>query len=391
MVNRLAVLGILGLVGGVVATVGSVVLFDFVTVKGNELGVVEGWGGINPVPVQPSTDVYKFTNKVYHYDMSSQVFVMNDVTAGEKGKGRDADAYLVQSADQQDMHISLNVRWRLDPAKIVDIHKTYHAHMGNADHDIIEERLIRPTVMFIVKNHATKMKAIEAYSGEGLVRLQTEIEKDLASSDSELRKQGVIVENFVMEKIALDSKYVDEIKARQIAMQKQSRAVEETKAAEADALKAKAEAQADLNRMVVAAERDKQVAILKAEQESAAMITASKARKEQTVLAAEAEAEKVTIAANAEKAAAEARADAIKALGIADAEKQKLMFSAYSVPGTENYVRIQVAQNMATAFSGIKGYLPSDMKINLLSDNFYSSVQSLMGARMSENLNIQPK
>jgi len=381
---------VLSVVGGlisvaVLALAGS---FTMEGVKGNEVGVLETFsGGVNPTPLAPKT-YWRFrpTESIYHYDVSNQVFVMNDVTAhkGEKGKGRDSDAYLVQSSDQQDMHINLNVRWRIDAAKVVQLHKTYHAHMNADNDDILEERLIRPAIMFIVKNHATRMKAMEAYSGDGLVKLQSDIEHELASTEGTLREQGVIVDNFVIEKITLDPKYTEEIKARQIAQQKKLRADEETKAAEADALKAKAVAQADLNKAVVEAQRDKEVAILKAEQLAAAQVTAAKAAKEQTVLNAEANAKQVTIAADAEKSAAEARASAIKALGEANAAAKKLEFSSYSAPGAEIYAQIQIAQSMGNSLSGIQGYLPQGMNVSLLSDNFMSAIRSVMNPTVKQ-------
>ena len=261
-----------------VSAIGLLATYDLTTIHGSELGVRETWGGVDPNPMSPATFVRnRWTHTIYRYDMTTQMFVMNDTTLekGESGRGRDYDPYVVQSSDQQDMHINLSVRWRFDPTKIISIHQNYHSHVGNRDQNIIEERLLRNTVQRVVKNHATEKKAIEAYSGNGLVELQASIEKDLADPNGELRQQGVIVENFVIEKIGLDAKYTEEIKARQIAQQQQLRAVEETKASEAMALKAKADAQANLNTQVVGAERDKQIAILKAEQEQAVTVLAA--------------------------------------------------------------------------------------------------------------------
>lgn len=380
--NGLPIKTIAGLVIAAVVGVVSVGSFGTETVKGNEVAVLETfYGGVKEEPLPPRTYFKnRLTDSYYHYDMSSQVFVMNDSTPadGEKGKGRNNDAYLVQSLDQQDMHININIRWRIDPNKVVQIHKTYHAHLDAEERDILEERLLRPAVMFIVKNHATKMKAMEAYSGEGLVALQSGIEKELANPTGDLRSQGIIVDNFVIEKIALDPNYTAEIKARQIAQQKKLRADEETKAAEADALKAKAVAQAALNKAVVEAESAKQVAILLAEQLSKSQVIAAEASKQQTVLAAEAKAQETIIASNAEKSAAEARASAIKALGEADAASQRLKFSAYSAPGAEIFAQIEIAKSMGQSLSGVQGYLPQGMSVSLLSDNFLNAVRSVM-------------
>jgi regulator of protease activity HflC (stomatin/prohibitin superfamily) len=375
---KLAISGVIG----VGLLLGGVTLFDLETVAGSEVGVKETWRGVDPNPLPPGTySRNRMTTNIYRYDMTSRVFVMNDAppTSGETGKGRDYDAYLVQSQDQQDMHINLSVRWRFDQPSIINIHKNYHAHMDADDPNIIEERLLRNTVQLVVKNHATKMKATEAYSGEGLVRLQTEIEQDLASPDSELRKQGVIVENFVIEKIALDPNYVAEIKARQIAQQKKLRADEEAKAAEAEALKVRAVAQADLNKAVVEAERDKEVAKLKAEQVAAATLTAAEAQKKQTILAAEAEAERLKIASEAEKAAAENRASAVLAEGRAKAEAQKLLYAAYEGIGGQTFAQIEISRNMGSAFQNFNGFLPQNMSFTSLSGDFMGAIRTALG------------
>ncbi|MBV9127714.1 MAG: prohibitin family protein, partial [Verrucomicrobia bacterium] len=258
-------------------------LVGFQTVGGNQLGVKETWwGGVDPQPLQPRTYMFVpgFTTKVYPYEKSTQVFIMNNIPSSvEKvGRGRETDAYKVQSEEGQDMTISLSVQWRIDPEKVVEIHKTVR-------HDI-EEKILRPTVMRVVKDAATTRKAIDAYSGNGLVKLQKEIQDRLTDPASDLRRRGVIVENFVIEGITLDPDYIGQIKARQVATQKQLTAAEEQKAAEAVALRSKAEAQADYNKRLVEAERDKAVGVLKAEQEARQQVLAAEAQKEQQVLAA---------------------------------------------------------------------------------------------------------
>jgi regulator of protease activity HflC (stomatin/prohibitin superfamily) len=362
--------------------VGSALIWRIETVKGNELAILETFSqGIQQTPLTPRTYIRNsLTENFYHYDLSNKVFVMNNISdsGGETGNGRKDDAYLVQSFDQQDMHISLSVQWRIDPSKIVAMHTSFHAHIGNNQENILEENLIRPNVMRIVKNHATKMTAMNAYSGEGLVKLQGEIEADLASADGELRKNGVIVENFVIEKIDLDPNYVNEIKARQIAQQKKLRSEEETKAADAEALKVKAVAQADLNKAVVEAERDKKVAVLRAEQEAEARTTAAIANKKQTILSAEAESEKLKIASLAEKEAAENRAAALKAEGAARAEAQRLLYSAYSAPGADLYAQIEISKNMASAFGNFNGFLPQNMNFTSLSGDYMSAIRSVL-------------
>src|SRR5690606_8768804 len=88
----------------------SVFIVDITTIEGNEMGVKETWdGGVEPDPLQPKTYVLfpGFTQKIFKYDMSSQVFVMNDAAMNTYGEGRGRDSYLVQSSEGQDMRISL--------------------------------------------------------------------------------------------------------------------------------------------------------------------------------------------------------------------------------------------------------------------------------------------
>jgi len=379
--------------------IASFVLFDIVTVEGNQIGVKETWSeGVLEDALLPRTYILfpGFTQKIYKYDISSKVFVMNDLDDQiEFGEGRRYDSYAVQSAEGQDMVVSLNVRWRIDPAKIIIIHKTIR--------DNIEEKVLRPEIMRVVKDQSTIRDAIVAYSGAGLVKLQSDIFERLADPAGELRTRGVIVENFVIEQIGLDPEYVGEIKARQVAIQRELRAHEETKAALAEAEKVKAVAQAEFEKSVVDAKRDKEVGILsaqkKAEQEVLAaqasakqvelaaeaskikIVLAAEANARQVELAAEANKIKTVLAAEAEKEAGELTAQAIRAIGIAEAEVTKLKLSAYDVPGAQVFVQIEVAKQMAGAFQNIRGYLPQDMKINLLSESFLDAIQQTVSPK----------
>jgi regulator of protease activity HflC (stomatin/prohibitin superfamily) len=292
----------------------------------------------------------------------------------------------VQSAEGQDMGISLSVRWRINPDKIVEIHKTIR--------DSIEEKVLRPEIMRTVKDQATLRMAIDAYSGAGLVQLQTDIEAALADPDSELSQRGVVVENFVIENIQLDPEYIGEIKARQVAMQRELRAKEEEKAALAEAQKANAVAQAGLEKSVVEGERDKRVGILEAEKEAAQevlaagaaaekVVLAAEASKRRVVLAAEGDKQQVVLAAEGEMEAGQLKAQAILVIGESEAEATRLRLSAYSAAGPEAFVQIEVSRNMAEAFKNINGYLPQDMKINLLSESFMDAVQQVVGPKQA--------
>jgi regulator of protease activity HflC (stomatin/prohibitin superfamily) len=269
------------------------------------------------------------------------------------------------------MHISLNVQWRIDPTKVIEIHKTVR-------HDI-EEKMLRPVVMRVVKDQATRRTAVDAYSGSGLVKLQNDIYVDLTNQSGELRQRGIIVENFVIEGIRLEPKYIGEITERQVATQRKLKADEQTKAAQAEALRAEAEAQADLKKRVVEAERDKQVGILNAEKEAQQRILSAEASKKQVILDAEAHQQKLVLEATGMRDAKLLEAQGILAIGQSEAEAQKLKLTAYAVPGSEIFARIEVARWFATGHQNVKGYLPSDMNIYTLGNNFSHAIENLFG------------
>jgi regulator of protease activity HflC (stomatin/prohibitin superfamily) len=364
--NNLRLKLIVGGFAGLMVLCVFALIFDTAKVRGNQVGVKEGWWtGVSNDPLGPGTYFIWPWEKVQVYDAGNQVFVMNDRTPqqGEKNKGRDTDSYLVQSSDSQDMHLNLMVQWRIDPAHVVNLHKMVGP-------DNIEERILRPTMLRVVKDAATVKKALDVYSGAGLVSLQSEIEKALNDPKGELRERGIIIDSFVIEHIKLDPEYVKEITARQVAVMKELRAAQEEKAALAMSLKAKAEARADYEKQVVEAERDAKV-----------KVTAAEAAAQQQVLAAEAEKKKTVLAAEAEKESGELKAAAILAVGKATAESEKLKLSAYSAPGAELFTKIEVAKSLGVAYSGIKGYLPESMNIFTLGNNYQQALENVLSGR----------
>ncbi len=377
----------------VIAFVLTLTSFKIVTIEGSQLGVKETWGsGVVTDIMQPKTYFLfpGWSQTVYKYDASSQVFVMNDKSMHEEktAAGREKDSYLVQSSEGQDMRISLNLRWRIDPLKLVSIHKTVRRD--------IEEKILRPVVMRVVKDESTRMKAIEAYSGEGLVKLQASIQNALAGADAvegkELRERGVIVENFVIEHIGLDPAYMEQITKKTTAIQSQQRAVEEQKAAEADALVAKSKAQADLNTQVVAGERDAQLVVIKAKAAAQQVTVAAEASAQQVTIAAKAAATQVTVAAEAAKQQAQlegegkklgmtAEAEGILAVGKAEAAAKQLLFDSYKAAGPDAYRQIEVAKALSEGTKGIQGYLPNNFNPTIISGNFMDAIKNILGSQ----------
>ncbi len=358
-------------IGAVAALLVFLVLVMFVVrlkhIDAHQRGVKVSWSGIVEEPVQPGVAIYcPFMTNLYIADVGQQRFVMNNLPASieKAARGREKDEFIVRSSDNQDMTLSVEVLWHRDPLKVVEQQK-----FCNVENDeLFTENILRQPVRNTVKNKLTEMKAIDAYSGSEHVKAQIDIELRL-KHDPELVRNGCIIDSFLIE-VRLDNDYTAPIKQRQVAIQEQLAYVEKTKAAEAKALQAKADAQADYNTQVVAAERDKQIAVTKAQQLNESAILAAEAAKQQVILEGE-----------GKKASAENEAAAILAVGKAQAESSKLLYTAYESSGGKTFASIEIAKQMAVAYSGVKGFIPEKMTVNTFAESFQKGVGVVIGGQ----------
>ncbi len=375
--------GLLAIVGIVATVIIALFCIKVRTVEGNEIGVKETWSeGVDSVPLTPKTYVFipGFNTSVYTYPTSGRVFTMNDKSE-PFAEGRRVDSLEVTSLDNQKVQFHVTVTWRIDPAHVVSLHKNYR--------DNIEERLIRPEVVNAVGIPATLQNAIDLYSGPKLNDLRARVTEELRSPTGKLAQSGVIVDRFVIEKPKLNPDYEKVIEQRQLAIATESQAREQQKANVAIAEAARAAALKNQFELVVAADTSKQTEILKQQAISEKSIIAAQAEAKNTIVAQNAESEKVILAAKAEasrnvaiseaqKQAEINRAVGIEAVGRAESEAKRLGLAAYSAPGSDVFARVEVAKAMAAAFSGVKGFLPSNMNYNIVAADFEKSVSLFM-------------
>jgi len=357
------------------------------TVEGNEVGVRETWsGGVDSNSLSPRTYWYnRWTEKIYTYPTSGQVFVMNSKPSGQDpATGRDADTLEVKSKDNQKVHFDLTVRWRIDPIHVVELHKNYR--------DQVEEKLLRSEVVRAVTQRATIQEAISLYSGEHQNSLRVEVERDLKNPDGELRGKGVFVDSFVIDKVDFPNKsYVDAIEARQLAIIQKTQAEEQQKANMAMAESDKAKAMSKQYQDLVIAETSRQSEILKQRAISEKAIIEAEANAKNAIITQEAESKKVILAARAEaerniaiseaqKQAELNRAIGIEAVGKAQAEAQKMQLTAYSVPGSDLYTRIKVAESYAQANANVKFY-PANANFTTIASEFEKGLSIMVGSQ----------
>lgn len=333
-------------------------------IEGNQLGVKEGWDGVQEEPLTPGVHIYcRLTSKIIKYDMDTQIFVMNDVSEadGEIAEGRVKDSYQIQLKGGMDAWVSMALRWHRDPDKIIYHHK-------NVRKDV-EEKVIRKILQRVVKDSATVCTPLNVYAGEGLVQLQKDIDDDLMAH-KELIEKGVVPELFVLEGIKLDSKYVDEIKLKQVNVQKALRMEEEKKANVKEAEAAEAKAMIAKKKAIIDAQRNKEVGILEEEMKAA-----------QVGLKADAEKVKRIAEAEGKRDADIAEAKGIEAKGLAEAIVEKAKRDAmYADEAGARRAEVEIWNARVGVLSGIKGVLPEKVVQVLIDHALSDAMKDVVGA-----------
>ena len=365
---RLIASGVITIAGIVAMFIG----FDVVEISASDVGVLETWeSGVQAESLPARTYIATPNERIYIHSLAQKALMIGPTN-------KEHPEYKVQSSDNQDMFFTLQVVWHRDPTKISVLHSAKKPLESPAETDkAIEDTFIVPVVLKTVNDCATVQEAISVYSGLGRVELHKTIVTAL-QGDPQLVSRGLVIEDCVIKEIRLDEKYVENIQARQVAQVRESRAKEEEKAAQAEALVAKAEALKLQNQRVTEAETLKQEAELGAKAKASQVVEGAKADAEKVKAAAEADAAKVKLDAEAKLEAALAEAKGIEAIGKAQADADKLKYVALESPGAMVHARIEVSKNLGTAYSGIKGYLPESMNVTTLGTDFQKAIEALV-------------
>lgn len=348
-------LGLVG-IGGVVSFLVFLFAFNWERVEGNERLITQNFNsGLSDKVLEEGTHFYvPMTTTVYKYHVGTEKFIMGrtDLYKGEDSDTVDFPAYTITTGGngkEQPATFSVTLQYRLDPSKLLALHK-------NAQFNY-EDRLIKPALTRIISDLATKQTVLDFYSGEGRVSLQLNIEKAIMAN-STLSDVGIVVETFVIDAIDLDPNYVAEITGRQLATQKKLRAIEETKAAEEDARKVEAVAGADKLKKIVEAEATKEQ-----------RVKAAEASAKEVELAAKADALKVKAAAEASRYQKEQDAKGLLAQGLAEAEvAQKKASAKYSGEAGARQAQVEIEQARVQLFTNMKisGVVPEKTMMTII-------------------------
>ena len=268
-------------------------LFGAVKLEGNEVGVVQNWGGVKNDLLLPGMHFYNnFVDDVHTYNIGTQKITFDDVNTNNESEYPRILLDIGENGGQK-AWIAMSVNYHLNPEKAVTIHKQ---GIGKTYESVVLKR----EIIDVVNEIARPRTALNIYSGEGFVKFKNDIEDSLKSNHV-LVDRGLVIENTIIYKVYLDPQYEQEIAGKQIAMQQKLRKVEETLAAQEEAKRIFAMSQAKVEEARQTAEASKITQVTDAE---------AKARK--TVLDAEAERDSNLARASGELAVGKARAEVKK-------------------------------------------------------------------------------
>jgi len=366
--TKTKIFAILAGIGSLIVVIAIFSMIGYTTVEGDERVVVQDWkSGVQTDILADGTHFYfPPTTTHYKYKIGTDNFIMGkkELYTGKGSNFADFPAFEVTcggSGKEQPALFSVTLQYHIDPTELVALHKTAQRNY--------KDLVIKPALTRIISDLATTKTVLDFYSGEGRVNLQKSIEKAI-TDHPKLADTGIVVDTFVIDDIDLDREYVDQIRGRQIAIQKKLRAVEEAKAAEEIAKKEEKLAEADKLKRIVAAEATKQEKIKAAEAEA-----------EKIKLDAVANATRVKEAASADRFRKEQDAKGALALGLAQAKvaKEKKM-SKYAGEAGMRQAQVEINQAKVDMFKGmnLQGILDKNVALTIIQDHTNGGTQKVM-------------
>jgi regulator of protease activity HflC (stomatin/prohibitin superfamily) len=217
-------------------------------------------GGVRPDPIGPGVHfVTPFVESVDRFTTAKQEYTMSGTT--NEGAVQGNDAVEARTSDGQQVFIDATVRYYADPAKVVDLRRTWQGQ------DRYIQGFVRPTTRNVIYN-TTARYAVEDVYGPKRTELQQVVNDQLTT---EFAKQGLVLDAFQLRNITFTPEYAQSIEQKQIAQQQseQARLLVQKSQQEADQLRAKVKGEADA--VVLRATGDSQAAVTRAEGDAKAL------------------------------------------------------------------------------------------------------------------------
>lgn len=239
----------------ILTTLGS----GLVYVESTERGVVKtiSAGGVRQEALGPGLHwILPIVEQVVTYSISNQSYTMSAAT--QEGQVQGDDSIRARTKDGQEVILDASVIYRIDPAKVVQLHIVWQNNYENG--------VIRPEARGIIRDAASQYGVEEVVSTKRIEMVQyitTELKKTLADNNLELV-------DFILRDIHFSDEYAAAVETKQIAEQQaqQAKFVVEQKKQEAEQARQIAQGQADA--AVIAAQGAAQAQLIQAEAQAKA-------------------------------------------------------------------------------------------------------------------------
>jgi len=249
------------IIAATIAILLTVVGAGLVFIEPYESGVVVtilAEGGMRPQPLSAGLHwIVPFVERVERYPISRQTYTM--ARTATEGEIYGDDSVESRTADGQRIFVDASVIYAIDPAKVLDIHRTWQKRY--------DSDLVRPQARGIVRDVVSQYRVEEAVSTKRF-EMSSLITENLRKK---LAENGLILVDFVMRDITFTDEYAQSIEQKQIAEQQalQAKFVVEQKRQEAEQARQVAQGQADA--AVIAAKGEAEARLIQAEAEAKAL------------------------------------------------------------------------------------------------------------------------
>ncbi len=245
----------------VAALVLTTISAGLVFVKPQERGVVISAfakQGYREEPLQSGLNwIIPYVESVVYYPISKQTYTMS--MTHTEGQVRGDDSVAARTADGQEIFVDASVIFKIDPARVVDVHINWQ--------DRYADDLVRPLTRGIIRDAISQYRVDEVVSTRRFEIVQ-QISDELGL---QLAANGLILDDFVLRNITFSEEYALSVEQKQIAEQQaqQAKFVVEQKKQEAEQARQVAQGKADA--AVIAAEGDAKARLIQAEAEAKAL------------------------------------------------------------------------------------------------------------------------
>jgi len=214
--------------------------------------------GIRPAPLTAGIHfIIPVVDRVEYYSILRQTYTMSAV--GSEGVVAGDDSIQVRTKDGQQVYIDASVIYSINPAKAIDLYRTWRKNY--------EDGLVRPQARGVIRDVSSQFGVEEIVSSKR-ADMEQQITDQLIKIFSE---NNLTLQDFVIRNIRFSDEYAKAVETKQIAEQQaqQAKFVVESKKQEAEQARQTAQGQADA--AVISAKGAAEARVVQAEAEAKAL------------------------------------------------------------------------------------------------------------------------